>query len=165
MKTNPTYKFGQMLLYQSPIYPELKTECVFIRHNNISGRAIVIFENAKMVASVDYEYLHNKPTSITKIDLKSDGTFNAETHEVEKTGYEMISRTWVTSDGEYIRDWTPDEYVNHNPEHNIIMPITIGERTVDVELHCMEIGNKLCYNSQRDLVMKFAETITYPTKN
>lgn len=48
-------RFGERLNYRSLIHPMLKTECVFIRHEN--GRAVIMFAHAERVARVNYEQL------------------------------------------------------------------------------------------------------------
>ena len=48
---NKELKFGDMLVYKSPIREALSTPCVFLRYEK--DRAVVMFENAESCARVD----------------------------------------------------------------------------------------------------------------
>ena len=54
MKCNE-YKFGDKLIYISPIVENLETPCLFIRDDN--DKAVVIFRNAEWCARVNYRFL------------------------------------------------------------------------------------------------------------
>lgn len=164
METYPTYEFGEKLIYNSPMKQGLKTKCLFIRHDPFTNRAVVMFANAVSVAKVDYNDLSKACSSVTKIESKTDGATNIETQKITKRKYEVVNRFWVASDGSFIREWTPDEYIVQNPEHTVILPLTIGDKTVNVEAHCVEHGNNLLYNGD-NLIMKLAQVVNYPRKS
>ena len=124
----------------------------------------MIFSNASTVVKVDYSDLSKACSSVTKIESKTDGTINIETQKIVKRKYEVVNRFWAASDGSFIREWTPDEYIVQNPEHTVILPLTIGDKTVNVEAHCVEYGNNLLYNSE-NLIMKLAQVVNYPKKS
>jgi len=45
--------------------------------------------------------------------------------------YEVQLRTWVDKNGTIIREWTPDEYINYNPN--------IHKKNDGIDCHCREI--------------------------
>lgn len=49
------YRFGDLLYYTSPMKPQLRTRCVFVRNDD--GKAVILFEHAEFVARVNYKYL------------------------------------------------------------------------------------------------------------
>ena len=56
MEYQKDYKFGDMLLYVSPMIENLETPCVFIRDDN--GKAVIMFRNAEWSARVNYRFLY-----------------------------------------------------------------------------------------------------------
>lgn len=164
METYPTYKFGEKLIYRSPMKQNLKTECLFIRHDPFSERAVVMFANALYIAKVDYKDLSKKCSAVIKDESKADEITIDVKHIITKRKYEVVNRFWSASDGTFIREWTPNEYITQNPDHTVIMPLTIGDKTVNVEAHCVEHGNNLLYDND-NLVMKLAQVTNYPRKS
>ncbi len=99
---------------------------------------------------------------ITKIDTKADGSVSVDKYEVNKNDFEVISRFWQASDNAtFIRDWTVDEYINHNPNTNKILPLRVNETVIDVVAHTVEL-RKIFATKDGKKISMFMKTVTYP---
>lgn len=75
--------------------------------------------------------------------------------------YEIMRRIWVRSDGEFIREWTIDEYIRHNPENKIILRIDVNGSSIEVLAHCIEDQRVFARNNQNNRVLEFNKCIEY----
>lgn len=99
---------------------------------------------------------------ITKIETKANGEVTVEKHSVSENNYEISGRFWQASDNvTFIRDWTVDEYINHNPNTNKILPLKVNETVIDVVAHTIEL-RKIFATKDGKKISMFMETVTYP---
>lgn len=99
---------------------------------------------------------------ITKIETKANGEVTVEKHSVSESNYEISGRFWQASDNmTFIRNWTTDEYINHDPNINKILPLEISGTTIDVLAHTVECGSVYATKDGKRLMM-FTKCITYP---
>ncbi|MBQ2176836.1 MAG: hypothetical protein II453_17900 [Alphaproteobacteria bacterium] len=80
----------------------------------------------------------NVGDEIIILKYNTNGNIERETAQVDKN-YEVVIRYWETSNGDRIREWNVDEYINCNPQNKKIIPYTIADKTVNVEAHCSEM--------------------------
>lgn len=78
----------------------------------------------------------------------------------DKSDYEVICRMWVRSDGVFIREWTPHEYLTINPHDRITLSVLIDKRKVDVEAHCLETRNVYAHKDGNRII-SFIERFDY----
>lgn len=79
----------------------------------------------------------------------------------DKSDYEVLCRMWVRSDGAFIREWTPNEYLTINPHNNIILSVKIDKQNIDVEAHCLELRNVYARNRNGNRVISFLRHVDY----
>ncbi len=82
------------------------------------------------------------------------------TANCDKSDYEVLCRMWVRSDGEFIRKWTPHEYITLSPHDKIILSAIIHKCEVNVEAHCLEIRNVYAHKDG-NRVISFMESVDY----
>lgn len=57
----------------------------------------------------------------------------------DETDYTVERREWVTSDGFFIREFTVEEYIFHDPIDTIVIPYDVGQnRKIEVIAYCRE---------------------------
>lgn len=95
---------------------------------------------------------------VTRIDIHGGEIESVVTGESASEDYEVLCRMWVNSNGEKIREWSPREYIKHNPYEKIIIPRTIFRK--GVEAHCVELRNRFAYKDGKK-VLSFMEVVDY----
>ena len=78
----------------------------------------------------------------------------------DHSDFEVVSRIWVRSDGEVIREWTNDEYVHCDPKRTKIVEAKVADVTINVEAHCVEQRNVFATRDGKRL-FQFMELIDY----
>lgn len=86
------------------------------------------------------------------------------TAEYDKNDYEIMGRVWARSDCEPIREWTVEEYVKCDPRTVKIMPVKIGDVTIEVEAHCQELRRVFARNKNKVKICSFTRVFDYQEK-
>ena len=100
---------------------------------------------------------------ITKIETKANGEVTVEKHNVSESNYEISGRFWQASDNmTFIRNWTTDEYIIHDPNINKILPLRVNETVIDVVAHTVELRKIFATRKDGTKILMFMKTVTYP---
>lgn len=98
---------------------------------------------------------------IRQICMNGTEVVSDVTAESNTDDYEIIGRVWVRNDGEPIREWTAEEYINCNPNRMKIMPVKIGNMTLKMEAHCQELRRQIARNKNGVKLFSFITVFDY----
>lgn len=94
------------------------------------------------------------------IETKGSKISKDITASCDRTDYEVLCRAWVRSDGVFIREWTPHEYITLNPQEKIVLSTKFDENVIDVVAHCLEFRNVYAHKNGKRIAA-FINTIDY----